>query len=723
MVISYQYDGDNTQPSLEIATIDGVADYQDGFQYDSQGRLIEITQSGVAGGDIVAEKEIDLSYNDAGLLASIQRTLDGNVVVTSDYTYDSLGRLTSLVYHQGNTVLDSFSWTYSGSEAGVTSGDVVSGLETAVGGSWLPGQNILPVYQTSGITADTFNDLNLADNLITSSTSSLDGTVQYSYDAQGQLTGATYSGAQPNESYSYDANGNRANAGYVTGPDNELSFDGTYSYAYDAEGNRTAKFVDANHDGVLDSGDTNVTEYTWDVRNRLSEVKTFATEGGSPTEIVDYLYDVENRWIGENIDSNGDGVIDHETRFVYDGNQIVLQFDKDVSGATGSASDLSVSDLSHRYLSNPAAVDQLLADEQLLPSTAGVGAARGQGGYDLTQPGTVVWALTDNQNTVRDLAVMDAQTGVTSIANHRQFDSYGNMLGQTNPATGNAAAVDCLFGYTGFAWDQASSTWRSLTRPYDPATGRWTQNDLIGVNGGEANLDRYCGNDPVNASDATGEITRVLVSGDPGTNGMYNYQWKFELSSKHDQTVTLVQHIIADFSGMYYFQGTRRAYINAFQLSYYEIIATVPANQTAVGSIDTWIPAQPWQVTFNGVTYQLYGHVRIQAQVKAFNTADIAGQIAGWAPASYSTKRYSSISMTSGTFASSAKCSFFNNNNQIVEVESNHSQDSYTMLDLRWDRNHPKTLVVNEKQITGILVGSNAYFKPWSPPKASQPHG
>jgi hypothetical protein len=39
----------------------------------------------------------------------------------------------------------------------------------------------------------------------------------------------------------------------------------------------------------------------------------------------DILYDVENRWIGENIDVNGDGVIDHATRFAYDDNQIVLQ--------------------------------------------------------------------------------------------------------------------------------------------------------------------------------------------------------------------------------------------------------------------------------------------------------------------------------------------------------------------------------------------------------------
>src|SRR3974390_2208428 len=55
-------------------------------------------------------------------------------------------------------------------------------------------------------------------------------------------------------------------------------------------------------------------------------------------------------WIGENIE-NGSGVITHETRFVYDGNQIVLQFDTNGSGQMSNA------DLTHRHLWGPA-VDQ-----------------------------------------------------------------------------------------------------------------------------------------------------------------------------------------------------------------------------------------------------------------------------------------------------------------------------------------------------------------------------
>ena len=112
-----------------------------------------------------------------------------------------------------------------------------------------------------------------------------------------------------------------------------MLFDGTYTYAYDADGNRTAKFIDNNHDGVLEAGDTDITQYTWDNRNRLVEVTNYATFGGTPTQVVDEVYDVENRWIGEKVESNGNGTVDHQTRFAYDGNQIVLQFDKAGAGS------------------------------------------------------------------------------------------------------------------------------------------------------------------------------------------------------------------------------------------------------------------------------------------------------------------------------------------------------------------------------------------------------
>ena len=493
VVLTAVYEGTSPQGTSLIATIDGVTDFVDDYTYDSLGRVTSVARHGATGGHAVADLRADFTYNSAGQVQSIERYQGGQLVVTSDYTYDSLGRLTGLTHHQGETVLNSYAWTYSTDSDGIPLSG--SSVTTSGGILALPGQPMLPVHDTEGFTS-ALMVASYAGLGMLATMESVDGAVQYSYDAMGQLTGAVYSdGILPNESYTYDANGNRTGAGYQTGTDNRLLSDSTYAYAYDAEGNRIARFIDTNHDGSLNTGDTDVTEYTWDGRNRLVRVTDRATADGLATQVVDYLYDTENRWIGKAIDNDGDGDIDHQTRFVYNGNQIVLQFDKDTGG------DLTVSDLSHRYLWQPDAVDQLLADEQLSPLSSAEG-------YDRSAPSDVVWALGDHLGTVRDLAVYDSQSGVTSVANHRVYDSFGNLKSQTD------AAIDCLFGFTGRAYDNAAGLQNNLNRWYDAETGGWMSQDPIGFHGLDVNLYRYCANSPTSSMDPAGTAegeTRIQV--------------------------------------------------------------------------------------------------------------------------------------------------------------------------------------------------------------------
>ena len=283
-------------------------------------------------------------------------------------------------------------------------------------------------------------------------------------------------------------------AAYLTGPNNQLLFDGVFSYCYDPEGNRTARFIDVNANGLLDAGDTAATTYAWDHRNRLTRVTDYATYGDPATRAIDYLYDTENRWIGRDVDLDADGQIDSQTRFAYDGNQITLQLDRAAAPSDAPADPLTLENLSHRYLWNPAAVDQLMADEQVT---------------DPDVAGDIVWPLGDHQGTIRDLAV--SQNGVTSVANHRVFDSYGDLVSQTN------AAADCLFAYTGRALDQATDLQNNLHRWYDASAGRWMSEDPIGFEGRDGNLYVYVGNSLPNAMDPGG-----LVSpwGSPYANAM-----------------------------------------------------------------------------------------------------------------------------------------------------------------------------------------------------------
>jgi RHS repeat-associated protein len=139
---------------------------------------------------------------------------------------------------------------------------------------------------------------------------------------------------------------------------------------------------------------------------------------------------------------------------------------------------LTVADLSHRYLWQANAVDPSVADESLLPSPAsgrgagGEGGLNGSDGHDLSTPGNVLWPLADQQGTIRDLA--ETEDGVTAIVNHRVCDSCGNLKSETNEA------VDCLFGYTGRAYDNTSGLQNNLSRWYDSNVGRWASEDPIG---------------------------------------------------------------------------------------------------------------------------------------------------------------------------------------------------------------------------------------------------
>ncbi len=262
---------------------------------------------------------------------------------------------------------------------------------------------------------------------------------------------------------------------------------GDYTYAHDPEGNTTARFEDVDTDGTLSTGDTNVTEYEWDHRNRLTRVITRATEGGAATQEVQYTYDYLNRWVAHTVDLDGDGAAAATSEyFVYDATsvplspweragvradeigQIVLQLDE-----TGNPT--------HRYLWGQA-VDQILADETV----------DGGGTED------VLWPLTDHQNTVRDLAVYDEVLDETSVANHIAYDAFGNVLSETN------AAVDHLFGYTGRPFDETTGLQNNLHRWYDAVVGRWLNEDPIGMEGGDANFYRYVHNEPTNGLDSSG---------------------------------------------------------------------------------------------------------------------------------------------------------------------------------------------------------------------------
>ena len=455
------------------ASIGGTADFVNNYTYGGiMGQMSQVTQSGVSGGDSVAPKAASFGYDTAGEFNTVNRYNNvgaTQLVAAGTYGYDGDGNMTSLVYTNGGSTLRSYSWTYD------------------------PLGNVSTSYNNA------------------------DGSVTYTNDSTGQLTSAAYTGSQGNESYVYDPNGNRDSAGsntYATGANNEILSDGTYTYAYDAEGNLITRWVaSTSNEWKPGANDTKITVFTWDNRNRLTSVNTYSTyakyHNGQADQTVTYFYDAFDRWVGETTAPAGGSTV--QTRFIYDGKQIVLQFDDatplfgPIRLLTANAS-LTNDNLSHRFLWGPG-VDQLLVDEQM---SAGE---------------EVVWTLGDNQNTVRDLALYS--NGVTTVFNHRVFSAYGQILSQTNPQTGQAAWLSCLFAYTGrplsvFSVNAQGGAVTCIQnngkRWYDAITGRWLSQDPLGL-APDTNPYRYCGNGPMNAVDPSGLYAFdefAMSSGDHG---------------------------------------------------------------------------------------------------------------------------------------------------------------------------------------------------------------
>lgn len=342
VVLASSYDALGNRTSLD-ATIGGTNDFQNAYSYDGFGRESQVTQSGVEGGNAVADKLVTFSYNADNQYSEIDTyaglTTDSTLVTTSIYGYDSIGRLTSL--DEGNSTSSTeyagYSWTYNADSLVSTAGNSVYSAED----------------------------------------------VAYSYDHDSQLIGATYSGdSSLNQTFSYDANGNQSgtgitlnNTGGTETGNNQITDDGTWTYTYDADGNLTKQVGDSGH-----SEAGNEIDYTYDVGGRLVEVKNLTDD--VVTQDVQYTYDMFGDLIGRKLTLYSDGEPSSTTtsRFAYDvaNGQMVLAFD-----GSGNLTD--------RFLNGPA-VDQILADENYSSPTASPSAA-----------GNTLWMLTDNQGTVRDI--------------------------------------------------------------------------------------------------------------------------------------------------------------------------------------------------------------------------------------------------------------------------------------------------------------------------------
>lgn len=270
---------------------------------------------------------------------------------------------------------------------------------------------------------------------------------RYVYDELARLTEVRNNSTNALiEGYGYDPLGNR-----------KTKTDGTttLAYVYDAanqlkeihQGSDTGALLasldyDSNGNLTTKSEGATTTSLTYDALNRLIQ----AAKTGQPVQT--YLYDAEGRRIKKTVGSN-------PTQYLYNGPDILAEYGASWSAATAT------------YTHGPR------MDDPILRATAG-----GTQYYHQDGLGSVV-ALSD---------------GTGEITGTARYDAWGNPVAMTGAIP--------QYGYTGREPDETGLIYYR-GRYYDPAIGRFTQPDPIGLQGG-MNLYAYVNTNPVNYTDPWG---------------------------------------------------------------------------------------------------------------------------------------------------------------------------------------------------------------------------
>ncbi len=436
-IVTSTYDADSN--------LTGISDHNATltFTYDAQNRLVTATTAGPSGGQPLLT--LTYSYDPNGDITSITDSLSGSGgagVGLTTYVYDNAYRLTTITQSFGGTSGPQAIYGYDAASLETSLTRTIGGSGTAVSEtlSYDSGGRLTTQAYSGGTTYKYSYDL---ANRLTSETDQ-EGLVSFTYDSTNQLTGASGTRA---ETYTYDSGGNRTMTGYTTGTGNELTTSPGYTYTYDNAGNLISQ---------TNTSTSVVTTYTYDYHNQLTGVKT----GG--TVLATYTYDALGHRIG--VDDSGT-----QTWTVYNGRN---------AAAHPYADFNSSGTVQERYLFRPGAVSGATVDEILARTSSG---------------GTSAWYLTDKLGTVRDIDNTSA-----AVIDHVVYDSYGNVVTQTNAINGDR------FKYTGMQSDSTVGLYYDNARWYSQVTGRFISQDPKGFSAGDLNLYRYVDNTPTNSIDPSG---------------------------------------------------------------------------------------------------------------------------------------------------------------------------------------------------------------------------
>lgn len=454
------------------------------YTYDTKGNLTKIAAPSPLGAVTIVPDT----------LSRVSSITDGKGQ-KSTYTYDLLDRVTNISYAGGasiSRVFDDDGNLTSQTDATGTSRFSYDALNRLTGKT-LPGGAIISY---------TYDD---ASNL--TSVNDAAGTVAYTYNAANELTALTEPGGTSQTTFTYDENHNRTSTAYpnvtmtmtydssnrlieITGKDSSGTVLTSYSYSFAQPGTGN----DTNQRYTMTDTAGNVTEYSYDVLNRLLEAKT-KDSGGTVIDDYQYTYDgAGNRKTqtvngttttytynaANELTSDGSSTYSYDANGNLTGNSAGLSLSYNSKNQTASITPPGGSAIGMSYTGD-SQVERVTAGSTTYANNAlGLSVAvdaSGTTGHIRDNQGKLTEEQTPSGNYYYLFDGLGSTAALTdssgAVVNTYSYDPYG----KTKSSTGTVANPWQFGGSYGAYHDADTGLYKIGHRYYESGLGRWTQQD------------------------------------------------------------------------------------------------------------------------------------------------------------------------------------------------------------------------------------------------------
>jgi RHS repeat-associated protein len=386
----------------------------------------------------------------------LQRAADGNITSTQ-YGYQSNGRVAGLWDHRGGYDPSNSTW---------------------------PGGNISSRFYGYAPDDQVTWSARASDGGASGSALENNAGENYGYNPDHSISAFGYARASTDQSDNNqgDSNASAANLSATTGAVAPNSYGS--SYTYDASGNRSQVTEFGISFGYIADGE-----------NRY-EYSTYDANGNTTNSVVGwtYAYDAEGRMTTATNQSNNAVMT-----FGYDGlNRLIYQ------GWAGMTPTIFC------YAGNQRIEERAQANNAPIYRYF----------YDSPTTDWITFRQTSNGGPgggTRLYYQYDAQGNTTHVSNDAGqvveqylYDAYGTPYVYNAAGTFiNSSNQDNRYlfhGASAYEWLASPGLYYCRNRMYLPYHGRWLQPDPIGFAGGDVNIYRYCGNDPIDNIDPSGDF-------------------------------------------------------------------------------------------------------------------------------------------------------------------------------------------------------------------------